>query len=76
MTPTSAANGTCAHYNVTPAYPLFTPNILIDSGATFAGLVDDDLFYINREPLNAWDVLFAGTISATVFVDNNNTLVR
>lgn len=76
LSPTSASNGTCTNYNVTPAYPLFTPNILIESEATFAGLVDDDLFYANREPLNAWDVLIAGAISATVFVDNNNTLVR
>ncbi len=76
MTPTSASNGTCTHYNVTPAYPLFTPNILIESEATFAGLVEDDLFYINREPLQAWDILIGGAISATVYVDNNNTLVR
>ncbi|KAJ6633235.1 hypothetical protein Bhyg_16556 [Pseudolycoriella hygida] len=76
LAPTTASNGTCAQYTVVPAYPLFTPDILIQSEATFVGLVNDDLFYVHREPLNAWDVLIAASISATVYVDSNNTLVR
>jgi hypothetical protein len=76
LSPTTAATGSCEYYNVTPAYPLFPPNILAQYNATFAGLITDDLFYANQGPLHAWDVLFGGTTSAKVFLDNNNTLVR
>ena len=76
LSPTSASRGVCTLYNVLPTYPLFTPDILIQNNATFAGLVKDDLFYTGREPLNAWDVLIAGSVSATAYVDSNNTLLR
>jgi len=55
---------------------LFTPSILADSQATFSGLVTDDLFYANQEPLQVWSLLFGGTTSVKAFLDNNNTLVR
>ncbi|CAF0864149.1 unnamed protein product [Rotaria sordida] len=76
MLPSTATLGTCTFYNVTPAYPLFPSNILTASGATFAGLVHDNLFYADQGPLQAWDILFGGTVSVTVFLDNNNMLVR
>ncbi|CAF1142529.1 unnamed protein product [Adineta steineri] len=76
LSPSTASTGSCALYNVTPAYPLFPPTILADYHATFAGLVNDNLFYANREPLQTWDILFGGMISVKFFLDNNNTLVR
>ncbi|CAF2476377.1 unnamed protein product [Rotaria sp. Silwood2] len=76
LSPSAATAGSCTFYNVTPAYPLFPPNILAASSATFAGLVTDNLFYANQEPLQAWDILFGGTTSVTAFLDKNNTVVR
>ncbi|CAF3480611.1 unnamed protein product [Rotaria sp. Silwood1] len=76
LSPSTATAGSCSYYNVTPAYPLFPPNILVASQATFAGLVTDNLFYANQEPLQAWDILFGATTSVTAFLDKNNTLVR
>jgi hypothetical protein len=55
---------------------LFPPNILVQYQATFAGLITDNLFYANQEPLYTWDILFGGTTSVKVFLDSNNTLVR
>lgn len=72
----TALAGTCAHYNVTPAYPLFQSTILADVKATFAGLVTDDLFYANQGPLQAWEFMFAGTVSVKFFVGSKNTVVR
>ncbi|UJR32752.1 hypothetical protein I4U23_020211 [Adineta vaga] len=76
LSPSTAVAGSCAHYNVTPAYPLFPSTILADYQATFSGLVTDDLFYANREPLQAWDILFGGVVSVTFFLDSNKTVVR
>jgi hypothetical protein len=61
---------------VTPAYPLFPPNILAAYHATFGGLVTDNLFYADQGTLQAWDILFGASTSVTVFLDSNNTLVR
>ncbi|CAF4127861.1 unnamed protein product [Rotaria magnacalcarata] len=76
FSPTTATAGSCAYYNVTPAYPLFPPNVLVEYKATFGGLVNDDLFYANQGPLQTWDILFGASTSVTVFLDRNNTLVR
>ncbi|CAF1081250.1 unnamed protein product [Adineta ricciae] len=76
LSPSTATAGSCAHYNSTPAYPLFPPTILADYQATFAGLITDDLFYANRGALQAWDILFGGMVSVTFFLDSNNTVVR
>ncbi|CAF1260238.1 unnamed protein product [Didymodactylos carnosus] len=74
--PTTATQGACTYYNVTPAYPLFPPNILQAYGATFVGLITDNLFYADQPALEAWAVLFGATTSATVYLDANQTLVR
>jgi hypothetical protein len=76
LTPSTAVAGTCTSFNVTPAYPLFPPNILQASQATFAGLHEDDLFYAGKGQLQVWDLLFGGSTSVKVFLTANNTLVR
>ncbi|XP_037042053.1 uncharacterized protein LOC119078581 [Bradysia coprophila] len=75
LSPTIASPGVCAQYNVTPAYPLFPPNILIDSDAAFTGLATDNLFYSDQQPLWSWGLSIGG-VSVTVFLDRNNTAVR
>ena len=76
LSPSTSTAGSCAYYNVTPAYPLFPPNILVAYNATFAGLVSDNLFYASEEPLHVWDLIFGSSTSVTTFLDKNNTLVR
>jgi len=76
LSPSTSTAGICTCYNVTPAYPLFPPNILVTSQATFGGLVYDNLFYADQEQLHTWDLLFPPSTSVTVFLDKNNTLVR
>lgn len=76
LSPNTATAGSCAFYNVTPAYPLFPPDMLVQYHATFSGLVMDNLFYASEEPLHAWDILFGASTSAKAFLDINNTLVR
>lgn len=76
LSPNTATAGSCSSYNVTPAYPLFPPDMLVQYHATFSGLVTDNLFYASEEQLHVWDVLFGGSTSAKIFLDRNNTLVR
>ena len=76
MGPSTGVRGNCTYYNVTPAYPLFPPNILLARKATYGGLIKDDLFYTEQEPLQAWHLLFAGSTSVTAFVNQNKTVVR
>lgn len=76
MTPSTGTPGVCTYYNVTPAYPLFPPNILLASQATYGGLVKDDLFYAQQSPLQAWHLLFGSSTSVTAFVNQNKTVVR
>lgn len=76
LAPSTSKAGDCTFYNVTPAYPLFPPDILVASQATFGGLVNDNLFYADDEPLHTWQLLFGPTTSVTVFLDRNNTVVR
>lgn len=75
LSPTIGSAGVCAQYNVTPAYPLFPPNILIESDAAFTGLITDNLFYSDQQPLQSW-ALSIGGVSVTVFLDRTNTSVR
>ena len=76
LSPSTSKTGSCAFYNVTPAYPLFPSNILVVSQATFAGLVTDDLFYAKQGPLQVWDLLSGASTSVKVFINSNKTLVR
>lgn len=75
LSPSVSSNGTCAFFNVTPAFPLFPPNILVQSQSTFGGLVQDDLFYATQGPLPTWNLIFGSSTSVRVFL-SNNTLVR
>lgn len=76
LAPSTSKQGECTCYNVTPAYPLFPPDILVSSQAAFGGLVIDNLFYADQEPLHVWKLLFGQSTSVTVFLDKNNTVVR
>lgn len=55
---------------VDPAFPLLEEDLLVKSNAVYAGVATEPY----SGTLTKWNLLYAGTIPTTVFLDENNVL--
>ncbi|KAI9791620.1 MAG: hypothetical protein M1816_003706 [Peltula sp. TS41687] len=71
-TPSVTSQPQCATYMVNSDFPLFPPDLLVNSGAVYAGTAMDELNGI----VTMWEVLYQSIIPVTLYLNSENSITR